>query len=193
MAYEYRTKGARESIAASSGVIRSKIDAAEELLSESKRVNREATEMLKQAEALKQKAKSMWYKGHNEMMEQTGSLPGNEDIMFTFANDMRKGKWGPSNYKKAIEVYTQFVEQNSEKYADLSLFWLAAMHLKGKYDDTQNKEKIYRKENLSDVFTADAYAKKIELSNPLLYNKYLEKKRKYLYVYTPSTCELMCL
>ena len=90
-------------------------------------------------------------------------------------------------------MYTQFVEQNSEKYTDLSLFWLAAMHLKGKYDDTQNKEKIYRKENLSDVFTADAYAKKIELSNPLLYNKYLEKKRKYLYVYTPSTCELMCL
>lgn len=193
--YEYRRKNARDSIAACSGDVRAKIDAAEELILESNRVSREAKEMLKRAEELKQKAKSMWYQGHNEMMEQTGHLPGNEGILFTFANDMRRGEWGPSNYKKAIEIYTTFIDLKNEKYADLSLFWLASMHLKGKYDDTQNKEKRFRKEHLSDVFTADAYAKKIELSNPSLYKKYLDKKKKYLrgYTYTPSTCELMCL
>jgi len=193
--YEYRRKNARDSIAACSGDVRAKIDAAEELILESNRVSREAKEMLKRAEELKQKAKSMWYQGHNEMMEQTGNLPGNEGILFTFANDMRRGEWGPSNYKKAIEIYTQFIDQKSEKYADDSLFWLAVMYLKGKYDDTQNKEKRFRKERLSDVFTADAYAKKFELSNPSLYKKYLDKKKKYLrgYTYTPSTCELMCL
>jgi hypothetical protein len=193
--YEYRRKNARDSIAACSGDVRAKIDAAEELILESNKVSREAKEMLKRAEELKQKAKSMWYQGHNEMMEQVGNLPGNEGILFTFANDMRRGEWGPSNYKKAIEIYTTFIDQKSEKYADDSLFWLASMHLKGKYDDTQNKEKRFRKEHLSDVFTADAYAKKLELSNPSLYKKYLDKKKKYLrgYTYTPSTCELMCL
>lgn len=193
--YEYRRKKARDSIAACSGDVRAKIDAAEELILESNKVSREAKEMLKRAEELKQKAKSMWYQGHNEMMEQTGNLPGNEEILFTFAKDMRRGEWGPSNYKKAIEIYTTFIDQKSEKYADDSLFWLAVMYLKGKYDDTQNKEKRFRKERLSDVFTADAYAKKFELSNPSLYKKYLDKKKKYLrgYTYTPSTCELMCL
>jgi hypothetical protein len=193
--YEYRRKNARDSIAACSGDVRAKIDAAEELILESNRVSREAKETLKRAEELKQKAKSMWYQGHNEMMEQTGHLPGNEGILFTFANDMRRGEWGPSNYKKAIEIYTTFIDLKNEKYADDSLFWLASMHLKGKYDDTQNKEKRFRKEHLSDVFTADAYAKKLELSNPSLYKKYLDKKKKYLrgYTYTPSTCELMCL
>ena len=193
--YEYRRKNARDSIAACSGDVRAKIDAAEELILESNRVSREAKETLKRAEELKQKAKSMWYQGHNEMMEQTGHLPGNEGILFTFANDMRRGEWGPSNYKKAIEIYTTFIDLKNEKYADDSLFWLASMHLKGKYDDTQNKEKRFRKERLSDVFTADAYAKKLELSNPSLYKKYLDKKKKYLrgYTYTPSTCELMCL
>lgn len=197
MAYEYRMKNVRESIAASSGDVRAKIDAAEEIILESKRVNREAAEMLKRAEELKQKAKSMWYQGHNEMMEQTGDLPGNEHIMYIFANDMRRGEWGPSNYKKAIEVYTRLIDQKSEKYADISLFWLAAMHLKGKCDDTQNKERRFRKEHLSNVAAADACAKKFELTNPSLYKKYLDKKRKYLhvytYTYTPSTCELMCL
>lgn len=193
--YEYRRKNARDSIAACSGDVRAKIDAAEELILESNKVSREAKEMLKRAEELKQKAKSMWYEGHNEMMEQVGNLPGNEEILFTFAKDMRRGEWGPSNYKKAIEIYTTFIDQKSEKYADDSLFWLAVMYLKGKYDDTQNKEKRFRKERLSDVFTADAYAKKLELSNPSLYKKYLDKKKKYLrgYTYTPSTCELMCL
>ena len=193
--YEYRRKNARDSIAACSGDVRAKIDAAEELILESNRVSREAKETLKRAEELKQKAKSMWYQGHNEMMEQVGNLPGNEEILFTFAKDMRRGEWGPSNYKKAIEIYTTFIDQKSEKYADDSLFWLAVMYLKGKYDDTQNKEKRFRKERLSDVFTADAYAKKLELSNPSLYKKYLDKKKKYLrgYTYTPSTCELMCL
>jgi hypothetical protein len=193
--YEYRRKKARDSIAACSGDVRAKIDAAEELILESNKVSREAKEMLKRAEELKQKAKSMWYQGHNEMMEQTGNLPGNEEILFIFAKDMRRGEWGPSNYKKAIEIYTTFIDQKSEKYADDSLFWLAVMYLKGKYDDTQNKEKRFRKERLSDVFTADAYAKKFELSNPSLYKKYLDKKKKYLrgYTYTPSTCELMCL
>ena len=193
--YEYRRKNARDSIAACSGDVRAKIDAAEELILESNKVSREAKEMLKRAEELKQKAKSMWYEGHNEMMEQVGNLPGNEEILFTFAKDMRRGEWGPSNYKKAIEIYTTFIDLKNEKYADDSLFWLASMHLKGKYDDTQNKEKRFRKEHLSDVFTADAYAKKLELSNPSLYKKYLDKKKKYLrgYTYTPSTCELMCL
>ena len=193
--YEYRRKNARDSIAACSGDVRAKIDAAEELILESNKVSREAKEMLKRAEELKQKAKFMWYQGHNEMMEQVGNLPGNEEILFTFAKDMRRGEWGPSNYKKAIEIYTTFIDQKSEKYADDSLFWLAVMYLKGKYDDTQNKEKRFRKEHLSDVFTADAYAKKLELSNPSLYKKYLDKKKKYLrgYTYTPSTCELMCL
>ena len=193
--YEYRRKNARDSIAACSGDVRAKIDAAEELILESNKVSREAKEMLKRAEELKQKAKFMWYQGHNEMMEQVGNLPGNEEILFTFAKDMRRGEWGPSNYKKAIEIYTTFIDQKSEKYADDSLFWLAVMYLKGKYDDTQNKEKRFRKERLSDVFTADAYAKKLELSNPSLYKKYLDKKNKYLrgYTYTPSTCELMCL
>ena len=193
--YEYRRKNARDSIAACSGDVRAKIDAAEELILESNKVSREAKEMLKRAEELKQKAKFMWYQGHNEMMEQVGNLPGNEEILFTFAKDMRRGEWGPSNYKKAIEIYTTFIDQKSEKYADDSLFWLAVMYLKGKYDDTQNKEKRFRKERLSDVFTADAYAKKLELSNPSLYKKYLDKKKKYLrgYTYTPSTCELMCL
>ena len=193
--FEYRRNGAKESSAASSGEVRAKINAAEETISESQRVGREATEMLKRAEELKQKAKTMWYQGHNEMMEQTGSLPGCEDIIFTFANDMRRGKWGPSNYKKAIEIYSRLVEQKSEQYGDLSLFWLAVMYLKGKFDDTQNKEPGFRKERLSDVSTADAYAKKFELSNPSLYKKYLYKKRKYLrgYTYTPSSCEMMCL
>jgi hypothetical protein len=193
--YEYRRKNARDSIAACCGDVRAKIDAAEELILQSNKVSREAKEMLKRAEELKLKAKSMWYQGHNEMMEQTGHLPGNEEILFTFAKDMRRGEWGPSNYKKAIEIYSTFIDQKNEKYADISLFWLASMYLKGKYDDTQNKEKRFRKEHLSDVFTADAYAKKIELSNPLLYKKYLDKKKKYLqiYTYTPSTCELMCL
>ena len=193
--YEYRRKNARDSIAACSGDVRAKIDAAEELILESNKVSREAKEMLKRAEELKQKAKFMWYQGHNEMMEQVGNLPGNEEILFTFAKDMRRGEWGPSNYKKAIEIYTTFIDLKNEKYADDSLFWLASMHLKGKYDDTQNKEKRFRKERLSDVFTADAYAKKLELSNPSLYKKYLDKKKKYLrgYTYTPSTCELMCL
>jgi len=192
--FEYRRNGAKESIAASSGDVRAKINAAEETISESQRVGREATEMLKRAEELKQKAKTMWYQGHNEMMEQTGSLPGCEDIIFTFANDMRRGKWGPSNYKKAIEIYSRLVEQKSEQYGDLSLFWLAAMYLKGKFDDTQNKEPGFRKERLSDVSTSDAYAKKFELSNPSLYKKYLYKKRKYLHVaYSPSSCEMMCL
>jgi TPR repeat protein len=177
-------KNARESIAACTGDVREKIEAAEEIISESRRVSREAAEMLKQAEELKQKAESMWYQGHNEMMEQTGSLPGCENILFTFANDMRRGEWGPSNYKKAIEIYGRLVEQKSEKYADLSLFWLAAMYLKGKYDDTQNKERKFRKQHLSNVAAADAYAKKIELSNPSLYKKYLDKKKKYLIVYT---------
>jgi len=184
--YEYRRKNARDSIAASNKDVRAKIDSAEELILESNRVSREAKEMFKRAEDLKQKAKSMWYQGHNEMMEQTGNLPGNEGILFTFANDMRTGEWGPSNYKKAIEIYTNFIDQKSEKYADNSLFWLAAMHLKGKCDDdknAQNKEPMFRKENLSNIAAADACAKKFELSNPSLYKKYLDKKTKYLNVY----------
>lgn len=185
--YEYRRKIARDSIAACSGDVRAKIDAAEELILESNRVSREAKEMFKRAEELKQKAKSMWYQGHNEMMEQTGHLPGNEGILFTFAHDMRTGEWGPSNYKKAIEIYTSFIYQKNEKYADDSLFWLAAMHLKGKCDDDQNAQNIepmLRKENLSNIAAADACAKKFELSNPSLYKKYLEKKTKYLNVYS---------
>jgi len=126
----------------------------------------------------------MWYQGHNEMMEQAGSLPGHEDILYTFANDMRRGEWGPSNYKKAIEMYIRLSYENSEKYADLSNFWLAAMYLKGKYDDTKNKDRVFRKENLSNVAVADAYAKTFETSNPSLYKKYVDKKRKYLNVYS---------
>jgi hypothetical protein len=185
--YEYRRKIARDSIAACSGDVRVKIDAAEELILESNKVSREAKEMFKQAEELKQKAKSMWYQGHNEMMEQTGHLPGNEGILFTFAHDMRTGEWGPSNYKKAIEIYTSFIDQKNEKYADDSLFWLATMHLKGKCDDdqnAQNTEPMLRKENLSNIAAADACAKKFELSNPSLYKKYLDKKTKYLNVYS---------
>ena len=108
-------------------------------------------------------------------------------LLFTFANDMRRGEWGPSNYKKAIEIYTSFIDQKNEKYADDSLFWLAAMHLKGKCDDDQNAQNIepmLRKENLSNIAAADACAKKFELSNPSLYKKYLEKKVKYLNVYS---------
>jgi len=111
-------------------------------------------------------------------------LPGHEDILYTFANDMRRGEWGPSNYKKAIEMYIRLSYENSEKYADLSNFWLAAMYLKGKYDDTKNKDRVFRKENLSNVAVADAYAKTFETSNPSLYKKYVDKKRKYLNVYS---------
>jgi len=184
MAYEYRRKNARDAIAASSGDVRARIDAAEALISEANGVYREAEEMLKRAEEMKKNAKSMWYQGHNEMMEQTAALPGCEDVLYTFANDMRRGEWGPTNYKKAIELYTQFVDKKSEKYTDLSTFWLAAMYLKGKYDDTKNKERRYRKEHLSNVAVADAYAKTFETSNPSLYKSYIDKKRKYFNVYT---------
>ena len=78
--YEYRRKNARDSIAASNKDVRAKIDSAEELILESNRVSREAKEMFKRAEDLKQKAKSMWYQGHNEMMEQTGNLPGMKEF-----------------------------------------------------------------------------------------------------------------
>jgi len=182
--YEYRRNNVKQSIAACSGDVRAKIDAAEQLISESNRVSREAKEMMKRAEEMKVKARSMWYQGHNEMMEQAGSLPGHEDLLYTFANDIRRGEWGPSNYKKAIEMYTRLYYEHSEKYADLSNFWLAAMYLKGKYDDTKNKDCVYRKEHLSNVAVADAYAKTFETSNPSLYKKYVDKKRKYLNVYT---------
>lgn len=183
MAYEYRRKIARDAIAASSGEVREKIDAAEVLLWESHNVYTEAEEMLKRAEELKKKAKSMWYQGHNEMMEQTGSLPGQESVLYVHAHDMRRGEWGQTNYKKAIEIYTNFVDQKSEEYADLSNFWLAAMYLKGKYDDTKNKDRVFRKEKLSNVAVADAYAKTFETSNPSLYKKYIEKKRKYFNIW----------
>jgi len=182
--YEYRRKNVKQSIAACGEDVRAKIDAAEQLISESNRVSREAKEMMKRAEEMKVMARSMWYQGHNEMMEQAGSLPGHEDILYTFANDMRRGEWGPSNYKKAIEMYIRLSYENSEKYADLSNFWLAAMYLKGKYDDTKNKDRVFRKENLSNVAVADAYAKTFETSNPSLYKKYVDKKRKYLNVYS---------
>jgi len=180
--YEYRSKNARDAISASSGDVRAKIDAAEAIMSEANRVSREAEEMLKRAEEMKKKAISMWYQGHNEMMEQTASLPGCEDVLLTFANDMRKGEWGPSNYKKAIELYTRL--SYSEKYADLSQYWLAAIYLKGKYDDTKSKDRVFRKEQLSNVAVADEYAKTFETTNPSLYKKYVDKKRKYLNVYT---------
>ena len=183
MAYEYRRKIARDAIAASSGEVREKIDAAEVLLWESHNVYIEAEEMLKRAEELKKKAKSVWYQGHNEMMEQTASLPGQELVLYVHAHDMRRGEWGQTNYKKAIEIYTKFVDQKSEEYADLSNFWLAAMYLKGKYDDTRNKDRVFRKEELSNVAVADAYAKTFETSNPSLYKKYIEKKRKYFNIW----------
>lgn len=55
MAYEYRRKIARDAIAASSGEVREKIDAAEVLLWESQNVYIEAEEMLKRAEELKKR------------------------------------------------------------------------------------------------------------------------------------------
>ena len=55
MAYEYRRKNAMDAIAASSGEVRAKIDAAEALTSEANRVYREAEEMLKRAEKMKKK------------------------------------------------------------------------------------------------------------------------------------------
>jgi hypothetical protein len=183
MPYEYRMKSASESIAASSGEVREKIDAAEELLSEADSISREAEELFKRAEELKQKAKSMWYQGHNEMMEQTGSLPGQEWILYLHARDMRSGEWGQTNYAKAIEIYKRFLYQKSEKYTDLSIFWLAAMHLKGKYDDTKNKDRVYRKNYLSNIAVADEYAKTLETTNPSLYKKYIDKKRKYLNIW----------
>ena len=182
--YEYRRKNAKDAIAASSGKVRDNIDAAEALMWEANRVYREADEMLKRAEEMKKNAKSMWYQGHNEMMEQTASLPGCEDVLFTFANDMRRGEWGPSNYKKAIELYTRLYYEHGEKYADLSQYWLAAMYLKGKYDDTKSKDRVFRKEQLSNVAVADAYAKTFETTNPTLYKSYVDKKRKYLNLYT---------
>ena len=180
--YEYRRKNVNDAIAASTGDVHARIDAAEALMSEANRVDREAEEMLKRAEEMKKKATSMWFQGHNEMMEQSGSLPGCEDVLYTHANDMRKGEWGRSNYKKAIELYTRL--SYTEKYVDLSNFWLAAMYLKGKYDDTRNKDRVFRKEELSNVAVADAYAKTFETSNPSLYKKYVDKKRKYLNIYT---------
>lgn len=180
--YEYRSKNARDAIAASSGEVRARIDAAEALMSEANRAYREAEEMLKRAEDMKKNAETMWYRGHNEMMEQSGSLPGCEDVLYTHANDMRRGEWGRSNYKKAIEIYIRL--SYTEKYVDLSNFWLAAMYLKGKYDDTKSKDRVFRKEKLSNVAVADDYAKTFETSNPSLYKKYVDKKRKYLNVYT---------
>ena len=58
--YEYRRNNVKQSIAACSGDVRARIDAAEELMSESNRVSREASEMLKRAEELKKKAMTMW-------------------------------------------------------------------------------------------------------------------------------------
>jgi len=181
--YEYRRKGVREAVAAADEAVRANFDAAELLINESNETRRISNEMFKQAEALKEKATTLWREGHNAMMEVCGSLPGNENVLYIHANDLRRGEWGTKNYERSIELYKQLIESGS-KYAEDSTFWLASMYLKGKYNnnhkDNNHKDRNYRKLHLSDVETADAYAKKFESSNPKYYKAYLDKKHHYL-------------
>jgi len=176
--YEYRRRGVSDAVAAADAGVRANFDAAELLINESNETRRISNEMFKQAEALKEKATALWREGHNAMMEVCGSLPGNENVLYIHANDLRRGEWGTKNYERSIELYKQLIESGS-KYAEDSIFWLAIMYLEGKYNNN-HKDHNYRKLHLSDVETADAYAKKIESSNPQHYKSYLDKKEYYL-------------
>ena len=158
--------------------IREQIRSAYVLMEEADEIKAKSAELQKKSEELNQQGCEMWLQSHNTIMEMNGYLPGNDRILFKHAVELKYGKWGPSDYVKAIELFLKLIDKKSE-YFESSAFHLAGMYLKGKINNN-HKNREDRKNNLSNSKRADRFADMFK-TNEDLTNKYLKKKEKFLH------------
>ena len=127
------------------------------------------TEKLEAVTALEKKIRAQ---GYTQYHEYAGQLEGAELKLYDYATTLSK-KGG--NYVKSIELFEKLLLHSAT--SDGAAFFLAGIYLKGKTDDSR-KDYVDRKQNLSDVPTADFYAGMIKC--PDLKKKWENKKSKYL-------------